>query len=59
MASSSHQLFHMVWKHTRVPSLSKMTALGSNIEGGRLVSEMDGEKSDMEEVGRERGEKTC
>jgi len=49
----------MVWKHTSVPSLSKMTALGSNIEGGRLVSEMDGEKSDMEEVGRERGEKTC
>ena len=59
MASSSHQLFHMVWKHTSVPSLSKMTALGSNIEGGRLVSEMDGEKSDMEEVGNERGEKTC
>jgi len=49
----------MVWKHTSVPSLSKMTALGSNIEGGRLVSEMDGENSDMEQVGMIRGEKLC
>ena len=29
-ASCSHQLFHMVWKQTRVPSLSNMTSPGLN-----------------------------
>ena len=47
LASSSHQLFHIVWKHTRVPSLSNITTLGWNMEDCRVDSDIEGENTDI------------
>ena len=56
LASSSHQLFHIVWKHTRVPSLSNITTLGWNMEDCRVDSDIEGENTD---IGRTWGKWCC
>ena len=38
-----HQGVHMVWKQTRVPSLSKMTSLGLRKAGRSLDSSAEGD----------------
>ena len=44
LASVVHHGLHMVWKHTRVPSLSKMTSFGLKNDCSNRDSLADGDE---------------
>ncbi len=46
LASVWHQGVHMVWKQTRVPSLSKMTRPGLKVMGFSLATLEEGEEEE-------------
>ena len=50
VASCSHQLFHIVWKQTRVPSLSNITRPGLKaaiLASEAWLSSMDGDTTEL------------